>query len=151
MHKWLGLPITAKRQQGKKTKRRRAIVPSWKEKFKWLISDETVTNSGKLYCHQCRGVHVYMYGPLVIRETASDRIKRYANGSFVVGSTNLKNDALTTHKKSEGHKYAVEFTASRNKPLGESCAEKTQCSTLNKATVSKLEIFLKCTCRIQKV
>lgn len=137
MHKWLGFPITAKRQQGKKNNRRRAIVPSWKEKFKWLISDETVTNSGKLYCHQCRGVHVY--GPLVIRETASDRVKRYANGSFVVGSTNLKNDALTTHKKSEGHKYAVEFTASRNKPLGESSAEKTQCSTLNKATVSKLE------------
>lgn len=102
MHKWLGLPIPAKRtivdtkEKNKdydKNKRRRTIVPSWKEEFKWLISDETATNSGKLYCQQCRGV----YGPLAIRKTASDRIKRYANGPFVVGSTNLKHDALTTH------------------------------------------------------
>lgn len=143
MHKWLGLPIPAKRtivdtkEKNKdydKNKRRRTIVPSWKEEFKWLISDETATNSGKLYCQQCRGI----YGPLAIRKTASDKIKRYANGPFVVGSTNLKHDALTTHEKSEGHKYAVEITASRNKPQGESSAEKILHS-LNKATVSKLE------------
>lgn len=53
----------------------------------------------------------------------------------MVGSTNFKHDALTTHEKSEGHKYAVEFTASWNKPLGESSAEKILHS-LNKATVS---------------
>lgn len=52
-----------------------------------------------------------VYGPLAIRKTASDRIKRYANGPFVVGSSNLKHDALTTHEKSEGHKYDVEITA----------------------------------------
>lgn len=54
------------------------------------------------------------------------------------GSTNIKHDALTTHEKSEGHKYAVEITVLRNKPLGESSAEKILHS-LNKATVSKLE------------
>lgn len=58
----------------------------------------------------------------------------------MVGSTNLKHDALTTHEKSEGHihVYAVEITASRNKPLGESSAEKILHSSSN-ATVSKLE------------
>lgn len=126
-----------------KSKRRRKIVPSSKEEFKWLISDETVANSGKLYCQQCRGV----YGPLVIRKTASDRIKRYANWPFVVGSTNLMHDALKTHKKSKGHKYAVEFTASRNKPQGESSAEKKYFIHYTKLLFQNCrKFFSKCTC-----
>lgn len=106
--------------------------------MKWLTSDETVTIVRKLYCQQYQlGGGGGEYGPLAIRKTASHRIKRYASVPFVVDSTNLRHGALTTHKNPESRKYAVEFTASRNKPLGESSAEKIFHS-LNKATVSKL-------------
>lgn len=107
--------------------------------MKWLTSDETVTIVRKLYCQQYQlgGGGGGEYGPLAIRKTASHRIKRYTSVPFVVDSTNLRHGALTTHKNSESRKYAVEFTASRNKPLGESSAEKIFHS-LNKATVSKL-------------
>lgn len=59
MYKWLGLLIFVKwiivdiKEKNKdydKNKRWWMIVLSWKEEFKWLISDEMVMNSGKLYC-----------------------------------------------------------------------------------------------------
>ena len=99
------------------SKRRRTIVPSWKSEFSWLICDDS---HGKIFCQPCRAV----YGHLAVR-SVPERFKRYAKGPFVVGCENLRHDALTTHEKSDGHKYAVDFQKYRGKPPGESVADKT--------------------------
>ncbi|XP_052075818.1 zinc finger protein 862-like isoform X1 [Mytilus californianus] len=121
---------TEKNKLYDQSKRKRVIVPGWKTEFEWLICDDS---HGKIFCQPCRSA----YGPLAVRKVP-ERFRRYAKGPFVVGCANLRHDALTTHAKSDGHNYAVEFLKNRGQPTGESVAEKTV-QTLNKASFHRLE------------
>jgi hypothetical protein len=107
-------PVQDSKEKNKiydQSKRRRTIVLSWKSEFSWLICDDS---HGKIFCQPCRAVYV----PLAVR-SVPERFKHYAKGPFVVECENLRHDALTTHEKSDGHKYAVDFQKYRGKPPGE--------------------------------
>ena len=103
-----------------------------KSEFSWLICDDS---HGKIFCRPSRAVYV----PLAVGRVP-ERFKRYAEGPFVVGCENLRHDALTTHEKSDGHKYAVDFQKYRGKPPGESVADKTV-QSLNKALYNRGRIL----------
>ena len=103
-----------------------------KSEFSWLICDDS---HSKIFCRPSRAVYV----PLAVGRVP-ERFKRYAEGPFVVGCENLRHDALTTHEKSDGHKYAVDFQKYRGKPPGESVADKTV-QSLNKALYNGRILF----------
>ncbi len=144
MHRFLGLPepvahkkrtvedIKVANRIYDATKRKRTIVSGWKTEFSWIITDDTGEEQ-KLFCKVCRAV----YGPLVHR-TQADKFRKYSRGAFVVGSCNLKRDSLVTHEKSEGHRYAHEYTQAKQAKAGTSIAEKAL-QALNQATFSRLE------------
>lgn len=139
MCKFLGLPESSlKRNCDAKernkiydnTKRQRTIVSTWKEEFNsWLVTDDT----RNIFCKPCRAV----YGPLVTsKRVTSERFKKYSKGPFVVGCKNLRRDALTTHEKSSGHAYAVDFQRNKHAAPGQSKAE--QClQQLNRASFDR--------------
>ncbi|XP_077980195.1 E3 SUMO-protein ligase KIAA1586-like [Glandiceps talaboti] len=144
LRNYLGLPtLPAKRRTPEETlsanreydatKRKRTIVQSWKIEFKdWLVTDDSAREQ-KLYCKLCRTV----YAPIAKKTQHADKYKKYSNGSFVRGSTNLRHEALKTHENSDGHKYAKQYLDAKNAAPGESVAERAL-QSMNTATIDKL-------------
>lgn len=110
------------------TKRKRTIVPKWRQEFAWLLDDGQV-----MYCKVCRAV----YGPLADKGR-TDKYRKYSAGPFVVGSQSLRHDGLVSHQLSAGHKEAEDIHKAKNAPQGQQPAQKLL-KTLNDQNFCRLE------------
>ena len=117
---------------------------TWTTEFPWLLvvekpaaSSSTATTEEKtinLLCTICRSV----YGPLAnCKCVARDKLDKYANGQFVIGSTNLKHSALVSHDLSDSHKDAVLLKKAKDEQPGEMPSDDALAS-LNKQNMDRL-------------
>ena len=102
------------------TQRKRTFNPSWKESFPWL-EYHVVNREGKMFCFVC---------------------KRYdRSGSFCVGSTNFKLEAIKAHARSDSHKQnQMRFDATR-KP--EATVAHKMLMKLNQKTIEQMKILFR--------
>ena len=76
-----------------KNEMKRGFNPSWKASFGWLES-HVINEEGKMFCNTCRRY---------------DRI-----GSFSVGNTKVKLEAIKAHARSQSHRqYQLRLDAKR--------------------------------------